>query len=760
MLETITRNITNTFYTYYTVSTAAEMQKDPARLSRAAGELIGSVVRLVFHDAAEYSPSSFPIDRLRSDGCVHVGHPDNDMGINIAIDLMNTWWKPWCAYISRADFWVLAAQTMMTETCPYSNSRRGNSDGRVLVYDPTVNRRRQLLTENALTTYTQENQHKDTYHPLLAPRSLLKGEARHEYVIFPFRYGRIDRTNCSYNDNRLPSAEKGPGEIVRSLMTNLGLTEAETVALVGAHTLGAAAKNRSGYNESMWKDRSDLWDITYYKILATVPFTRNPTLKHPLTGERLQEWDNMGNSKRNFQSFMLNVDMQLVFHIDPSNASVPVCNVTKPLAVSVDPGNIILNNNATTAKSGNCPFLKSSKQFPDFSKYVLLFAEGNTASEDEPGASRWMANFTSAWRHITELGYSGDEELQCPQCSNNKTWMSNCPQCTVEETCYGQTNWEPLCDVSYPDCPVTNNVTGSPSSTASPVSAVSPTGGAAVSSTSSVSPTGSVSWTSSRTSSPTPFPRLAISVKIAGLDITMINNTGGLNSSVALTFKHHLALMLNVSTERVKVKSIGVSTVPNGRRRVLLDVIEFRADVLFDTPAALTATETLFNDLSSNSSNFDTMLQGIANVAGVQVSTLSMKVASSSNPYVPPLSTTDTDKNNDNKSQQTISIVIGIIVGIAVLVGLTVGISLYWKKSKQINILSGTDPSLMMMKSNGNENNPKKQYGNSSILPSRYTGASPGPLSSTDPGSKPVTTRNNPVAAASTVKYIVPGVRA
>jgi len=674
MLDTIAENITYNFFSYYTVSTASEMQKDPAHLSRAAGELIGSVVRLVFHDAAEYDPVSFATDKLRTDGCVHVDHPDNDMGINIAIETMNTWWKPWCSYISRADFWVLAAQTMMTETCPYSNSRRGNKDGHVLVYDPTVNRRRQLLTETNLHNYHRENQlqlqtsetFSSSYHPLLAPRHLLKGASRHEYVIFPFRYGRIDRVNCSYTGTRLPSAEKGPGEIVRSLMKNLGLTEAQTVALIGAHTLGAAAKNRSGYNESMWKDRSDLWDITYYKILATKPFTRNPNFKNPHTGQPLQEWDNLSNAKRNVGSFMLNTDMQLVFHIDPSNSSVPTCNVTKPLANLVDPGNIVLNPAAINGggKSDNCPFIKNNNNFPDFSKYVLLFAEGNTPSEDEPGASRWMSNFTMAWKHITELGYSGDEELQCPQCVNNMSWMKNCPQCTAEETCNGQINWEPLCDDAYPDCP---NTTLSGTVSPSPVATGQSTGAV------TVTPSKTVSTSRTPSSSSNPVYNLQIIFVFTGLDITTITNAGGKNSNIANSIKHPLAILLNVSENNITISSVGTKQINNKRVRLLLDGVTFEVNIAYSTSNELSTSETNFNSIATNTNNFNSIIQAVATAANIPSNSVAINSASTG------LSSgTSNTVAADTSTKNNTGMIIGIVVGIFVGIGLLVTIKLVW----------------------------------------------------------------------------------
>jgi catalase (peroxidase I) len=64
----------------------------------------------------------------------------------------------------------------------------------------------------------------------------------------PFRWGRTDAksgTECP-PDGRLPDAHQGPAH-VREVFSRMGMSDRETVALLGAHTLGHCHPDRSGY---------------------------------------------------------------------------------------------------------------------------------------------------------------------------------------------------------------------------------------------------------------------------------------------------------------------------------------------------------------------------------------------------------------------------------------------------------------------------------------------------------------------------------
>ena len=468
---TIQAAVADAFYAKYSVSTAAEMQVDPAGLSRAAGEFVGGTVRLVFHDAAEYDPATFASDGLRSDGCVNLGNPANN-GLGGIIAELDRVWLPLCDRVSRADFWVIAANSMMVEGCPYTSTRHGPTTGAatsVTAFDANSGSRRRLGDAVGVADPTSTADVADAANAADAvndadvvnaadaadaaerlrrqrmearlPRGLLKGGALHDHVMFGFRFGRIDNPSCGYSvaspagsDIRLPSAERGVGEITRALQTRMGLDDAEAVALIGAHTLGAASVQRSGY-DSYWKDRPDLFDITYYKVLLVNAWTRNNTLIDPVTGAKLQQWSIHKGAAggRNPNAFMTNSDMQLIYNVDASTPSLNQATQCNSYCSSVDPGRVTVLPPGKGASA--CPYLTANAALPNYTKWALLYAEGNTTTQDEPGASRWMNAFVHAFQTMTELGYA-DESLSCPPCV-----PSFCPQCTLQEACHGQTDW-------------------------------------------------------------------------------------------------------------------------------------------------------------------------------------------------------------------------------------------------------------------------------------------------------------------------------
>jgi hypothetical protein len=126
---------------------------------------------------------------------------------------------------------------------------------------------------------------------------------------------------------------------------------------------------------------------------------------------------------------MLNTDMQLMDDIDSSVPAKNAFNRCPAFASSVAPGRV------TVTRAAGCPFLSANAAMPNFAQQALLFAEGDVASQGEPGATRWMAAFIPAWRKMTELAYSSTE-LTCPSCV-----PPYCPQCTLNELCFGQVSF-------------------------------------------------------------------------------------------------------------------------------------------------------------------------------------------------------------------------------------------------------------------------------------------------------------------------------
>jgi len=83
----------------------------------------------------------------------------------------------------------------------------------------------------------------------------------------PHQFGRVDAPQGTPTpaNGRLPDAAQGPAH-VREVFSRMGLSERETVALVGAHTLGRCHIVRSGY-DGKWTRNPLKFDNEYFRNL-------------------------------------------------------------------------------------------------------------------------------------------------------------------------------------------------------------------------------------------------------------------------------------------------------------------------------------------------------------------------------------------------------------------------------------------------------------------------------------------------------------
>ncbi|KAK3246039.1 hypothetical protein CYMTET_44410 [Cymbomonas tetramitiformis] len=121
----------------------------------------------------------------------------------------------------------------------------------------------------------------------------------------PFQWGRIDATNCDFDEGRFPDSTESHRAL--DVFQRLGFSNEEMVALMGAHTLGRAVQANSGFSGS-WARSEDRFDQFYLKTLLDIPWRRVEVGAN--TGK--MQWV-VGNR------IMLNADMALGFDIDGSN---------------------------------------------------------------------------------------------------------------------------------------------------------------------------------------------------------------------------------------------------------------------------------------------------------------------------------------------------------------------------------------------------------------------------------------------------------
>merc|ERR1719331_684031 len=103
-----------------------------------------------------------------------------------------------------------------------------------------------------------------------------------------FKYGRITSEECAYSYGRQPDAEKDCEDVDDILVQNLGLTLNEFAALLGAHTIGQAKVNRSGYS-GFWvgAESSRKFDNEYDISLILKGWGPKQVNMNPLR----QQWD-------------------------------------------------------------------------------------------------------------------------------------------------------------------------------------------------------------------------------------------------------------------------------------------------------------------------------------------------------------------------------------------------------------------------------------------------------------------------------------
>ena len=89
----------------------------------------------------------------------------------------------------------------------------------------------------------------------------------------PFRPGRKDAVTVeeSVEDGRLPDATQSTNHL-RDVFGRMGMTDEEIVALSGAHTLGRAHLDRSGF-DGPWTENPLEFDNSYFKNLLERKWT-------------------------------------------------------------------------------------------------------------------------------------------------------------------------------------------------------------------------------------------------------------------------------------------------------------------------------------------------------------------------------------------------------------------------------------------------------------------------------------------------------
>lgn len=247
-------------------------------------DLAGCLIRFVGHDAMDYDPSPSSMTWGGVDGCVNFNDPDNTglaeclTGDNGAPSVA-TLYQSYCDTVSLADFLVIAAEALIAHTSSNATDMRARFRAQ-------------------------------------------------------FRFGRTTSADCTHNP-KLPDPERSCVDVEDNFVRRLGLNWREAATLMGAHTIGRARAENSGY-VGWWSDRenSGKFNNNYYTSLLLkgwIPQNnpsgandqKNQWMRSDLSGRSTRPsrpWDGRNNEH---QEMMLNSDMCLLYQPADADFQTP-----------------------------------------------------------------------------------------------------------------------------------------------------------------------------------------------------------------------------------------------------------------------------------------------------------------------------------------------------------------------------------------------------------------------------------------------------
>merc|ERR1712002_494573 len=284
-------------------STEVEAVKKKLR-SVVRGSALPTAVRLSFHDCVG-----------GCDGCLNVNNPDN-AGLADLVASLDTVYTSngYDTILSRADFWALAGVYAVDKTIELNNDACEEDDCEV-------------------------------------PDSGLV-----------FQWGRTDCDTAPHTDVdvHLPSALLNHSNVMSFFANEFGLDDNETVALLGAHTLGRASSENSGFSGTWIVGEANFFNNEYYKKLVDSSLS----WRHRDAGVDNWQWNVQG------EVFMLNVDVALYKDILVDSLGESSCDFTTCAA-------------APTAATVEAFAASNDVWIPEFTKvFTKMQAHGNFTLND------------------------------------------------------------------------------------------------------------------------------------------------------------------------------------------------------------------------------------------------------------------------------------------------------------------------------------------------------------------------------------------
>jgi len=309
------------------------------RASETRSDITAGAIQLAFHDAGTWDPSA--TSKGGADGCACDKFGPNK-GLDYIKDVLAPIYDQYKNYLSLADFWVICANAAIKSS---------------------------VAAEDAPLTVG-------------------------------FKYGRSD-IDCSDCDAtvaaRLPDESKSTDHVEEVFVTRMGLTKAETVALMGAHSMGKMEPLNTGY-AGKWDRTFAQLDNLYFDQILNKPWVRfsvdeTTVFNDPDQGahapypdyvheQTKHEWRVRpgGDTFQDDTDKLLNTDMCLAWNIgDDDNVNEGTCTTRPSNAATV----------AADTRRGEC-----GSQDASWRAHVITYAADN---------SKFLTDFAAAWQKLVEL---------------------------------------------------------------------------------------------------------------------------------------------------------------------------------------------------------------------------------------------------------------------------------------------------------------------------------------------------------------------